>query len=185
MRLGSLVFVAWLTWACGCRPNAATDVMGGANMPEISLTSAAYGEGQAFPPRFTGEGPDVSPALSWGEPPAGTKEWALIEDDPDAPTSEPWVHWVMYKIPAETRSLPEGAGNAGAAGVQGVNSFGKTRYNGPMPPKGHGVHHYHLRLYALDQALTLKAGASKSAVLAAMKGHVLATGELAGIYERK
>jgi len=154
----------------------------------ISLSSAAYGEGQAIPTRYTGEGADVSPALSWGEPPPGTRELALIMDDPDAPTSEPFVHWVMYKIPAGTRSLPEGAGGArggSAMGEQGVNSFGKVQYNGPMPPKGHGVHHYHLRLYALDQPVTLKAGVTKAALLAAMQGHVLAMGELVGTYERK
>ena len=154
-------------------------------MSKITLTSMAYVDGLAIPPRFTGEGADVSPALSWGAVSAGTKELALIMDDPDAPTSEPWVHWVMYRIPAETKGLPEAAGNAAAVGVEGINSFGKTQYNGPMPPKGHGVHHYHLRVYALDQAVALGPGATKGALLAAIKGHILGIGELVGIYERK
>jgi Raf kinase inhibitor-like YbhB/YbcL family protein len=161
------------------------DVTGGANVAKISLSSAGFGEGQAIPSRFTGEGADVSPPLNWGEPPAGTRELALIMDDPDAPTSEPFVHWVMYKIPAGTRSLAEGAGNSTAMAEEGVNSFGNARYNGPMPPKGHGVHHYHLKLYALDQPVTLAAGVTKEALLAAMRGHVVAMGELVGTYERK
>jgi Raf kinase inhibitor-like YbhB/YbcL family protein len=185
MRLGLVFLVLWLVMACGCRPYDAADMMGGANMPKISVTSGAYAEGEPIPSRFTGEGADVSPALTWGEPPPGTREWALIMDDPDAPTREPWVHWVLYNIPVDTRGLPEGAGNTTTIGVEGVNSFGKTRYNGPMPPKGHGVHHYHLYVYALDQSLTLKPGATKAGLLAAMKGHVLASGELVGTYERK
>ena len=154
-------------------------------MPKITLTSAAYQEGQRIPVRFTGEGDDVSPAMDWGEPPAGTKEWALLMDDPDAPTSEPWVHWVMYKIPLAARGLPEGASKSAAAGVQGTSSFDAIGYNGPMPPKGHGTHHYHLRLYALDQPVTLPPGATKEALLAAMTGHILAMGELVGVYDRK
>ena len=160
--------------------------MGGANVPKITLTCAVYLDGQAIPQRFTGEGADVSPALSWGAVPAGTRELALLMDDPDAPTSEPWVHWVMYKIPPETRGLPEDAGSAvPAAGIEGMTSFGKARYNGPMPPRGHGVHHYHLRVYALNQAVALGPGATKALLLAAIKGHVLGIGELVGTYERK
>ena len=152
MRLCSILLVAWVVIACGCRRNTATEVTGGANMPKITLTSTAYVDGQAIPPRFTGEGADVSPALSWGAVPAGTKELALIMDDPDAPSSEPWVHWVMYKIPPETTRLAGGRRQRAvpAAGIEGMNSFGKAQYNGPMPPKGHGVHHYHLRGVCLE-----------------------------------
>jgi Raf kinase inhibitor-like YbhB/YbcL family protein len=139
MRLCSILLAAWVVIACGCRRNASIDVMGGAIVTKITLTSTAYIDGQAIPPRFTGEGADVSPALSWGDVPAGTKGLALLMDDPDAPSSEPWVHWVMYRIPAKTRGLPENAGTAATAvGVEGKNSFGKAQYNGPMPPKGHG-----------------------------------------------
>jgi Raf kinase inhibitor-like YbhB/YbcL family protein len=182
MRCGLMLLVACLALAGGCRRHSAP---GGPIMPKITLTSAAYQEGQRIPARFTGEGDDVSPALSWSEPPAGAKEWALIMDDPDAPTSDPWVHWVMYKIPPATRRLPEGASKSAAAGVQGTNSFDETGYNGPYPPKGHGLHHYHLKVYALDQTLTLPPGATKEALQAAMAGHVLALGELVGVYDRK
>ncbi|MEI8198307.1 MAG: YbhB/YbcL family Raf kinase inhibitor-like protein, partial [Phycisphaerae bacterium] len=109
---------------------------------------------------------------------------------PDAPTPQPWVHWVLYKIPPTLTGLP--AGIAGAAtlndprgALQGQNSFSKIGYNGPMPPRGHGLHHYHFKLYALDQPLPLAPGLSKEAVLAAMRGHVIGEGELIGTYERK
>jgi Raf kinase inhibitor-like YbhB/YbcL family protein len=107
---------------------------------------------------------------------------ALICDDPDAPTPEPWVHWILYKIPPTLSGLKEGDKGGG---VEGKNSFEKIGYGGPMPPRGHGMHHYHFKLYALDQPLGLGAGLSKDQLLAAMKGHVLAQGELIGTYERK
>ena len=113
--------------------------------------------------------------------PAGTKELALICDDPDAPRKEPWVHWVLAKVPADANGLPEGA----ASGPwSGMNDFGKTGYTGPMPPPGK-VHHYYFRLYALDASLELKGPPSKAELLKAMEGHVLAYGELVGKYERK
>jgi len=153
---------------------------------KIVVTIAAFAEGQAIPAKFTGEGVDVSPAVAWADVPEGTKELAIIMDDPDAPTSEPWVHWVMYKIPADVKGLAEGAGKPGGAeGVQGANTFGNNGYNGPMPPKGHGVHHYHVKVYALDQGVSLGTGADKGALLAAIKGHVLGMGEVVGTYERK
>lgn len=185
MRFRWILAVASIVLVAGCGRSAVTDVTGGANVAKIVVTSTVYADGQAIPKRYTGEGDDVSPALRWGELPAGTKELALIMDDPDAPGSEPWVHWVMYKIAADSNGLPEGAGKGGAAGVQGKNSFGKTGYNGPMPPKGHGVHRYHLRIYALDAPLALGPEARKAGLLGAMKGHVLGIGELMGTYERK
>jgi hypothetical protein len=148
----------------------------------MTVTSAAFQQGQRIPRKHTGEGEDVSPPLAWTGAPAETKEFALICDDPDAPTPKPWVHWVAYQIAAATTSLAEG--NAGGA-LEGRNGWGKTGYRGPMPPPGHGVHRYFFRVYALDQALGLKAGASKEQLLAAMQGHLLAQGELMGTYERK
>jgi Raf kinase inhibitor-like YbhB/YbcL family protein len=121
--------------------------------------------------------------------PAATKEFALICNDPDAPTPQPWVHWVLYRIPAATRNLPVGVSqSADIPGVQGKNSWkaGQTiGYRGPAPPPGHGVHHYHFRLYALDTSITLPAGVDKEAVLSAIEGHVLAEEEIVGTYERK
>jgi Raf kinase inhibitor-like YbhB/YbcL family protein len=114
--------------------------------------------------------------------PDETKEIALICADPDAPTPVPWVHWVAYKIPADRPGLPEGS-TQGA--LEGENDFGGMGYGGPMPPKGHGVHHYHFKVYALDAELEVAAGSTKERLLEAMEGHVLAEGELIGAYERK
>lgn len=112
--------------------------------------------------------------------PEGTRELALICDDPDAPSAEPWVHWLLYALPADSDGLA--AGESGG-GVEGVNGWSRSGYRGPMPPRGHGVHHYHF--YALDAPLDLGARASKVQLLRAMEGHVLACGELVGTYERR
>ena len=106
-----------------------------------------------------------------------------IVDDPDAPVAEPWVHWVIYKIPGNATGLEDGAIPAGA--LEGKNTFGNMGYGGPAPPRGHGVHHYHFKLYALDAPLQLKAGLDKKALLAEMAGHILGQGELIGTYERR
>ncbi len=147
----------------------------------IKVTSAAFENKAKIPKKHTGEGEDVSPPLSWEGAPEGTKELALICDDPDAPMAEPFVHWVLYKIPPDVSSLPEG-GSGGA--VEGENNFGTKGYKGPMPPPGHGVHHYHIKLYALDKPVDLGPGAGKNDVLKAIDGHVLDEGELVGTYER-
>jgi hypothetical protein len=156
-------------------------------MARIAITSTAFADGRPIPKRHTGDGDDVSPPLSWSNVPEGTKELALIVDDPDAPTPQPWVHWVLYKIPGDTTALPEATGASGrtATGMtEGENGWGRTGWGGPAPPEGHGVHHYHFKLYALDAELDLPAGASKADLLRAMTGHVLAEGELVGTYQR-
>jgi Raf kinase inhibitor-like YbhB/YbcL family protein len=156
----------------------------------LTVTSTAFGQGQPIPRQYTAEGRNTSPPLAWSDAPAGTKEWALIVDDPDAPRPEPWVHWLIYRIPAHGKGLPEDvppaervANPAGA--LQGKNSWGRIGYGGPEPPRGHGVHHYHFRLYALDAELNVRPGVDKKTLLEAMGGHVLAEGELVGTYERK
>ena len=155
----------------------------------IVIRSAAFDEGEPIPIRHTGDGEDISPPLSWTTPPKGTAELALIVDDPDAPVEEPWVHWVVGHIPGDSTGLPEGfhgtSANVDVRGLShGVNSWGTTGYRGPAPPKGHGTHHYHFKLYALDASLTLPAGFDKKALLDAMSGHVLARGDLVGTYHR-
>ena len=114
----------------------------------------------------------------------------MIVDDPDAPTAQPFVHWVIYKIPPATTGLPQGVPTDSTlsdppGAMQGKNDFKKTGYGGPMPPKGHGVHHYHFKLYALDKALSVRPGLEKKGLLEAMKGSIVAQGELVGTYERK
>lgn len=155
----------------------------------ILVESPAFASGGPIARKYTGDGEDVSPPLTWTGVPEGTRELALIVDDPDAPRPEPWVHWVVYKIPADRGGLAEGAGGADgsrlpAGALQGRNDFGRSGYGGPAPPRGHGTHHYHFVLYALDASLDLAEGLEKKALLAAMDGHVLATGELIGTYER-
>jgi Raf kinase inhibitor-like YbhB/YbcL family protein len=129
----------------------------------------------------------------WENVPQAARELALICDDPDAPTPEPWVHWLIYNIPSDVRSLPEHIIQSEQVespfrASQGYNSWPQGEnigYRGPMPPRGHGVHHYHFKLYALRSPIQLAAGADKSQLLAAMQGHVLATASIVGTYERK
>lgn len=147
----------------------------------IELTSPAFHARELIPRKYTGEGEDASPPLSWAGLPEGTNELALICDDPDAPTANPFVHWVAYKIPPHQTDLPEN--NKGGI-AEGKNDFGRIGYAGPMPPKGHGVHHYHFRVYALDQPLHAGPGLTKDQLVKAMQGHILDEGELIGIYER-
>jgi Raf kinase inhibitor-like YbhB/YbcL family protein len=158
----------------------------------IEVRSTAFANNQPIPKKYTGEGADVSPPLAWSAPPEGTQELALICDDPDAPTAEPWVHWVIYKIPAGEKSLPEGVQRTSrlsspAGALQGKNSWpsGNIGYRGPMPPPGHGTHHYHFTLYALKTKLDAEPGLEKNALLEKITGQVLAQGRLTGTYERK
>jgi len=169
-------------------PPAATT---GEKPMDLTITSTAFTDGQPIPAKHTGDGEDVSPPLAWTGTPAGTKELALIVDDPDAPMPTPWVHWVLWKIPADAAALPEGfteetvPASAPAGLRQGASSWrGGVGYRGPAPPAGHGVHHYHFKLYALDVVLDLPARSDKDALLAVMKGHILAEAELIGTYQR-
>jgi Raf kinase inhibitor-like YbhB/YbcL family protein len=151
-------------------------------MASLTVRSSAFEPGQPIPRKYTREGEDIAPPLEWSGVPQQAQELALIVDDPDAPRAEPWVHWVVYKIPADRRSIPEGSDDAF---VEGTNDFGESGYGGPMPPPGHGIHHYRFKLYALDVPLTVQPGWQKSRLLDAMKGHVISQGELVGTYERK
>lgn len=163
----------------------------------MKLHSSAFDQGGSIPKQHTGEGQDVSPPLTWEAVPAGTKSFALIGDDPDAPSAkrpapQPWVHWVIYNIPGDARSLPAGIARSSklvtpAGACQGHNSWPSDNvgYLGPMPPNGSGSHRYFFKLYALDDLLSLTpTQASKQSLLDAMQGHVLAEAELMGTYER-
>ena len=140
----------------------------------LQLTSDAFTNGQSIPVKYSCRGNNISPALAWNEPPAGTKSFALIVDDPDAPGGT-WVHWVLFNIPADTRSLQENLPAGGNAMSVGKNSSGNTHYDGPCPPSG--THRYFFKLYALDATLSLTPGATKAQVLQAMQGHILAQAE--------
>lgn len=152
-----------------------------------SLTSKAFREGERIPVRYTADGANVSPDLEWTAPPAGAVELALICDDPDAPRGT-WVHWVMYALPANRRSLPEAVPKTEmlpklSGAKQGRGSSGSVGYDGPSPPKG-PTHHYYFRLYALSAKVTLPPRAQRADLDRAMKGHVLAQIELMGAYSR-
>ncbi|HEY81752.1 MAG TPA: YbhB/YbcL family Raf kinase inhibitor-like protein [Dehalococcoidia bacterium] len=151
----------------------------------LSISSSAFEEGGKIPAKHTCEGQDISPALAWGEPPAGTQSFALIMDDPDAPGGV-FTHWVLFNLPPISRNLPEGVpaqAQLPDGSFQGKNDFGKIGYGGPCPPPGR-PHRYQFTLYALDQPLNLPAGASKKQVIQAMQGHILAQGRLTGTYQR-
>src|SRR5262245_52007915 len=159
-------------------------VPGGTTM-SIQLSSPAFEEGGAIPKQHTGDGKDTSPPLRWADPPEGTKSFALVCDDPDAPRGT-WTHWLLFNLPPDRRELEEAAAASWAhdgGARQGKNDFGKNGYGGPAPPPGK-PHRSYFRLYALDTVLDLPAGAGREQLLAAMKGHVLAEGQLMGRYGR-
>jgi Raf kinase inhibitor-like YbhB/YbcL family protein len=153
----------------------------------ITLTSPAFKQGGQIPSKYTCEGDDISPPLAWDGVPKGTKSLVLIIDDPDAPDPKApqlvWVHWVVYNISPDTKSLPENASKTGLpqGTALGLNDFKTTKYAGPCPPIGR--HRYFHKLYALDITLDLRR-ASKPEIELAMKGHVLADAELIGTYQK-
>jgi len=151
------------------------------------LTSAAFRDGAPIPGKYTCDGGDVSPPLTWSGAPAGTRSVALIADDPDAPGGT-WVHWVLYNLPAEVSELPENIAKVESLDLggarQGRNDFRRPGYGGPCPPPG-PAHRYFFKLYALDTRLELKAGAQKKDVEAALEGHALGSAQLMGTYARQ
>jgi len=150
----------------------------------LEVVSPAFAAGGLIPRKHTCDGEDVSPEISWSGVPAGTRSFALICDDPDAPSGT-WVHWVVFNLPAVVSRLPEALPAEPAlpsGGRQGKNDFRRIGYGGPCPPSG--THRYVFKVYALDRLLDLEPGATKAQVEAAMKGHVLAEGSLMGRYRR-
>jgi Raf kinase inhibitor-like YbhB/YbcL family protein len=170
--------------SCGS-PAANSAEGGGAAASGFQIESAAFTQGATIPTRYTCSGENISPPLTWTDPPAGTRSLALIVEDPDAPAGT-WTHWVVYNLPAKTRSmdpnLPKG-NTLPNGGLQGITSFGSAGYGGPCPPPG-PAHRYFFRLYSLDTVLNLKPAATKKDVLQAMKGHILAQAEVMGLFKR-
>ena len=178
--IGALVFLACAVTALAQTPTT------------LTVTSPTIKAGQTIPTDHTGDGKNISPAINWSGAPPTTKEFALIMDDPDAPTPQPFVHWVIYKIPATAKGLPENIPIDAATAMpkevegalQGVSGFRRPIYRGPAPPAGK-PHNYHFTVYALDTALDVKPGLTKAELLEAMKGHIVGQGELVAVYERK
>ncbi len=151
----------------------------------LTLSSPIFANGGDIAKKFTCDGADISPQLSWTDPPAGTKSFALLVDDPDAPVGN-WNHWTVWNLPSSAHGLPEGMSKEARlpdGSQQGLNDFHRTGYNGPCPPAGK-PHRYFFKLFALDAKLDLKAGAGKRELDAAIKGHILAQAELMGRFGR-
>jgi Raf kinase inhibitor-like YbhB/YbcL family protein len=157
----------------------------GGNPVSFTISSPSFSNGGDIAKKFTCDGADVSPQLTWSDPPAGTKSLALLADDPDAPVGN-WNHWVLWNLAAESRQLGENVAKTGQlpdGSRQGPNDFRKTGYNGPCPPPGK-PHRYYFKIFALDAKLELKGSAGKRELEAAMKGHILAQAEWMGRYGR-
>jgi Raf kinase inhibitor-like YbhB/YbcL family protein len=154
-------------------------------LSKMVLRSAAFERGGAIPSRHTGEGSDVSPELSWSEVPEGTRAFAVVCHDPDAPRVAPsgtygFVHWVLYNIPATVTQLAEGVDQY----TKGQCDFGKMGYGGPMPPEGHGPHHYFFLIFALSDDAPLEPGLTLWELLRRIEPKVLGMNRLVGTYER-
>jgi Raf kinase inhibitor-like YbhB/YbcL family protein len=154
-------------------------------LSNMQLTSSAFDAGGAIPSKHTGEGDDVSPALSWTDAPDGTRSFAVVCHDPDAPLVSPvgtygFVHWVLYNLPASTSSLDEGTGDF----TSGLSDFGKEGYGGPMPPNGHGTHQYYFWVLALNDELNLESGLTLWQLLERIEPNVIGMNRLVGTYQR-
>ena len=153
-------------------------------LSDMRVESDAFGGHSSIPRKHTGEGDDVSPPIAWSDPPDGTEAFAVICHDPDAPLVTPgtygFVHWVLYNVPGSVTGLAEGEG----AYTEGKNDFGKLGYGGPMPPEGHGTHHYFFWVLALDRDLDLEAGLTMWELLEKVEPHVIGMNRLVGTYRR-
>ncbi len=185
------LFTALVLSICviGCAPTTpaeeATPAISEQNT--MTITSTAFADGESIQVKYTCHGQNISPALDWSGSPGDTASFALIMDDPDAA----YTHWVVYNLPPDLNGLPEAVpkdeeleigGKQGKIGSGGIGY--PTGYFGPCPPQD-SLHHYRFILYALDTSLDLAAGASKDEVMQAMEGHILAQGELTGVYQRQ
>ena len=168
---------------------------------KIIVESVAFKDGETIPDDYTSVGKNVSPPLSWSGAPATTRQFALVCHDPDAPLPGGFTHWVIYKIPAAAKGVPEAVpagasvtAPAVAGAIQGANGFSafarrggpppEPSYRGPAPPAG-APHHYHFTVYAIDGAVDLQAGLDRNALLKAIEGHIVGQGEIIGLYQRK
>jgi Raf kinase inhibitor-like YbhB/YbcL family protein len=170
---------------CGQSPTPTSVVEEGGQAMAFEVMSSAFAQGEPIPVKYTCDGDDISPPLAWGDPQEGVESFTLINDDPDAPVGT-WVHWVLFNLPADARSLPERVppdAELPDGSRHGQNSWRRLGYGGPCPPSG--THRYFFKIYALDTSLQLEPGADKKQVLEAMAGHILAEAELMGVYSRQ
>lgn len=186
MRPNSIVALVLAICAIAAGPACAPQAVPSEEMEmSMNLSSMAFSDGEEMPTKYTCDGQDVSPPLAWEEGPEGTVAYALLLKDPDAPGGI-FTHWVLFNIPSHTRELPEAVPiepRLPNGAIQGQNDFGATGYRGPCPPAG-SVHRYQFTVYALDEEVELEAGSRRAEVLDAMEGHILAQGQLTGLYKR-
>lgn len=178
-----LLFALVISAALGAFGLCEAQAQGG-QTSDLRISSTAFQNGGTIPRPYTCDGNDASPPLAWTGVPAEAKSLALIVDDPDAPVGT-WIHWVVFNIPADVVSMPEQVpqGPTLANGAQqGVNSWNRSGYGGPCPPRGQ--HRYFFKLYALDVSLNPRGSMSKAQLLGAMRGHVLAEAQIIGTYSR-
>jgi len=176
-----LVLLIGLPAGCGGREGTERDASG------PTVTSSAFEDGERIPERYTADGADVSPPLAFDQLPAGTKELALICEDPDAPGATPWVHWVVYGIDPSAGGLEEDFEPGESGAREGRNSWPEgdnLGWRGPAPPPGSGDHRYIFTLYALDTTIDLARGAAREQLKDAMASHTLGSGTLTGLYSR-
>ncbi len=184
-RLAPALFLTALA-SCGAGDRSANQTQGGGRMEssalaKLDLASNSFQDGQPIKAQYTCDGAGEAPALKWGEPPKGTKSFVLVVDDPDAPGGT-FRHWGVFDIPASARSI----GGGEQAGTEVTNDFGKAGYGGPCPPKGHGPHHYHFKLFALDtDRLALSTDSKIADIEREAERHALGRSELIGTYERR
>jgi Raf kinase inhibitor-like YbhB/YbcL family protein len=150
------------------------------NVADLKLRSPAFKHHERIPKRHSGDGEDVAPELEWSGVPEGTKAFAIVVHDPDAPLVDGFTHWVAYGISGDASGLPEG----GADATQGQNSLGQPGYIGPAPPPDHGSHHYYFWVYALDENLDLEAGLDRRELLDRIEDHVIEQARLVGTFSR-
>src|SRR5258707_8892768 len=185
MRMTSAIPALALFILLGCAKTPQPTTIRKENQMGFSLTSTSFKEGQPIPRQHTCDGVNVSPALEWSGAPGVAKTFAIICDDPDAPSGT-WVHWVLYNLPADRIGLVENVPATERVprhGLQGTNDFKKIGYGGPGPPSG--THPYFFKLYALYGELSLPAGATKAELLKAMEGHIVGQTQLMGTYPRE
>jgi hypothetical protein len=183
MRLVSLLVLGIALSNCGAGKDSSQEPVDRDNrtVSRISLSSSAFKDGQPIPTDYSCDGANRAPELRWGNPPEGTKSFALVINDPDAPGGT-FQHWGVFDIPATARSIVGGQ----KAGKEATNDNGSVGYTGPCPPPGHGLHHYHFKLFALSvDRLALSDNAKVIDVENAASSHTIARGELIGTYERK
>lgn len=190
VRLTWLLVAAVLLAGCATSTQEQPDAENRTEGDAMTLKSTAFDDGGRIPVEHTCDGEDVSPPLEIGGVPGGAETLALIVDDPDAPREEPWVHWLIWNLPADASRIPQGYppsgdGQAFDPGREGTNDFGNVEYGGPCPPPSHDAHTYRFILHAVDTTLDVPEGAERDQLEQALQGHVLAKDTLTGRYERQ